>query len=413
MLREHTPTGRALPNPAGGRFVTQTALQLLFAVVTLTGSGCNFDMFGSRSNNLKPIQQNLSDRDLIEHVNRNARQLHSWSCTSATISTRPSKMLPIQLTLSAVVAVERERHFRLRASSPFGDEADFGSNDERFWFWLRRSDPAYLYTSEHRHMHLVAERLPIPLQPEWIMEALGVNEIDPSQVVSSRPGTEAGTLALTLQGVSPGGMPIRRELILDTRLGVISKHRLFGQSGGLIAEARMSRHQREPSGVVMPHRIELNFPQSETSLTLDLGEIEINPSGMPGAMWELPQNLDTPTFDIGQRLSRSNASSATHHGAVSAGNARRPRRAAPPFDKPPFAQTVEAPPFDTPSSAANSELPPAAVQFADASNDVATAAHASPGWQPTKRAEAPPWNAPVDNPPGTRFLNNREPPPFD
>jgi hypothetical protein len=248
------------------------------------------------------LEPHLSQQGLIEHLNRNIRGLHSWSCTDATITTRPSKYLPVNLTLSAQVAVERDKNFRLRARSPFGDEADFGSNQERFWFWMRRNKPPYVFTAQHADMNAVGQRLQIPFHPAWIMEALGVVPLDPKSITLQQPGLEPNTMLLVSEEISPAQAVLRRELVVDTRLGVILAHRLYDASGQRLAEARLSMHRPQPSGIIMPHVIELNWPRHQMAMTMELKNIEVNPSHLPEQTWLLPEIPGSPAFDMGRRL---------------------------------------------------------------------------------------------------------------
>ena len=72
---------------------------------------------------------------VIEVVNNNTRQIQSFSTNQASITMRgfPS--------LRTSMAFQRPQRFRVRADSVMGTELDLGSNDEAFWFWVKRSQP--------------------------------------------------------------------------------------------------------------------------------------------------------------------------------------------------------------------------------------------------------------------------------
>jgi hypothetical protein len=172
------------------RFARRMTRQLLLGAFLLISPGCVFDKFFPPAHGIQPLEANVSPQGLIEHVNRNITNLHSWSCTDATVSAT-SKYMPIKLPLSTTIAVERDKNFRLRARSPLGDEADFGSNSERFWFWMRRNNPPWVFTARHADMNAVGQRLQIPFHPDWIMEALGVVPLNPNNITHQQPGKEA------------------------------------------------------------------------------------------------------------------------------------------------------------------------------------------------------------------------------
>lgn len=338
---------------------------LLLGLFLVINPGCRFDNWFKADHGIEPLQPHITHHALVEHLNKNIRSLHSWSCTDATISTKPSKFLPVKLTLNAQVAVERDKNFRLRAQSPFGDEADFGSNSERFWFWMRRNRPNHIFTAKHAEIDEIGRRMRIPFHPTWIMEALGVVPLDPNAITVSQPGMEPNTLLLVSEEVSPSNETVRREIIVDTHFGVILAHRLFASTGQLLAEARLANHRREPSGIIMPHRIELNWPHPEQpiSMTMELSQIDVNPSNLPEGTWRLPENSGYQVFDMGRRLNH-----------------------------------VEAPPTHEPAGerTTNSQVYLEPPPFADQPK--------TPNWQPTGHAEVTPTRTAIQNEP--------EPPPF-
>ncbi len=281
----------------------------LLGACLLLNPGCVFEKYFhfQPDHGIQPVQPHLSQQAMIEHINQNIRALHSWSCTDAAISTRPSKFLPMKLTLSANISVERDKNFRLLASSPFGQEADFGSNNERFWFWMRRNKPPYVFTAQHADMAAVGRRLQIPFDPAWIMEALGVVPLDPNSITIQQQGMDPNTMLFVSEVISPSQTVVRKEIVVDTHLGVVLAHRLYDANGQRLAEARLSRHHREPSGIIMPHEIELEWPQYQMAMTMELTTIDVNPSHLPERTWQLPDSKGLKVFDMSQRLNHVEA----------------------------------------------------------------------------------------------------------
>ncbi|MGH7127554.1 MAG: hypothetical protein ACREIV_03230, partial [Planctomycetaceae bacterium] len=126
-----------------------------------------------------PVQAGVSKEELIARLNTNITKVYSWRSTNVDIHARGPLGLPVKL--DAQIAVEAPRNFRLRARSFAGDEADFGSNSERFWFWIRHTRPKRVFTARHEEADRAIARLPIPLRPDWLMEVLGVVPIDPNR----------------------------------------------------------------------------------------------------------------------------------------------------------------------------------------------------------------------------------------
>jgi len=303
------------------------------------------------------LPPNASKSELIAHLNENISKLNSWRSTDVRIGARGPGGLPVKL--SAVIAVESPRNFRLRARSLLGgDEADLGSNAERFWFWMRRGgEPNYVFTARHDELHLVQQRMPIPFQPDWLMEVLGVIPIDESQYTLERHGTEAGTVNLISDRLSPDGRPVRQVVLVDTCYGFIKQHTLYDSRGRLIASAVLKNHKTDPStGVTLPRRIDLHWPQTKLSLTMYLDTVEINPERMPEQTWRLPHIPDCPPFDMGPGLQGNRPGHAARGGfdvrtRLSEGN--RP-------DRPnPFVRTAdtEEPPWETDTEVPKAQNP--------------------------------------------------------
>tara|TARA_B100000686_G_C16755946_1_gene955493 strand:- start:1911 stop:2213 length:303 start_codon:yes stop_codon:yes gene_type:complete len=95
---------------------------------------------------------------------------------------------------------------------------------------------------------------------------------------------------------------VRRRLVVDTCLGVVVEQSLFDESARLIAVAKLSDHRADPeTGIVVPRRIELDWPEAELSLVVRLKEVEINPSPIPASTWEVPRGLGSGPIDLATR----------------------------------------------------------------------------------------------------------------
>lgn len=245
------------------------------------------------------LPPNATLPDLVRHVNDNAIRLTSWRATNVRISARGLMSMPG--SVSAFLAVEAPRNLRLTANSPFGGrEVDLGSNADQFWFWSNSSEQKYVFTARHDQMARALERFPIPFEPDWLIEALGVIPVDEREV-ALEPGAQGSRRAsLVCERVSPQGQPVRKVTVIDTCHGLILEHSLFDAQNRLIARAVLSGHYRDAlSGAVIPGRVDLDWPSAKLALTLELGPIEINPPMQP-ALWTLPSIPDSPVLDLGR-----------------------------------------------------------------------------------------------------------------
>lgn len=284
--------------------IRYTALVSGLLVSSLLGSGCATLCDQVRWCPYCPpdcqLAEDATDSQVITHLNSNTRSLKSWRSTSASILARSKGGLPV--TLAANLAVSQPRHFRLRASLLGSNEVDLGSNAERFWFWIRRSEQRHVITVGHEELPKVKSQLSLPFEPVWLIEALGVVPLNPQEwtVLHSRP--EERQLFLAAEQRSPRGVLVRKQLVVDTCQGVITEQSLFDESSRLIARARMSDHRKDAeTGIVLPRRIELEWPEAEIVLTIKLRQVEINPVETPAATWQVPRNLGAGTIDLATR----------------------------------------------------------------------------------------------------------------
>lgn len=282
-----------------GEAVLSRRSVLWMAAAALVPSGCN-SLIGQR-NQYGPPPAGASKSEIFKHLNSNISKIYAWRSTSITITAR---LLPMRL--SGQVAVESPRNFRMRVTSVAGDEADFGSNPEQFWFWMRRNEPRHVYSCRHNDMDRAAQRLPLPFQPDWLIEVLGVIPLNESQFNVDNTDARTYTVTLSSEQISPRGEPVKRLLLVDAQHGVVLGHSLFDARGSLIAKATLKNYRFHPlggphNGVNFPHTIELDWPQANMAMTLNVGrDVEINPTGMPDATFIQPRMEGFPEFDLGR-----------------------------------------------------------------------------------------------------------------
>lgn len=278
-------------------------LLLLAVLLALCSSGCAWgrNLFGGRGF-LAPAPCALSPtssvEDVVAHLNENSHKLTAWRTTKGTISTRGAAGVPV--TVSASIAVESPRNFRLQVNGPMGgNEVDLGSNTDQFWFWNKRNEEKYVFTARHDQESGRMQRFPIPFQPDWIMEALGVINIDPEETILEPGPPRTNTAILRADRVSPQGASVKKVTVVDLCRGVIREHALYDARGRLIARAVLSEHIRDKaSEAVIPTKIDLEWPQAQLGLTMRLFEIEVNPRHIPVQTWIVPSIPGYAVYDL-------------------------------------------------------------------------------------------------------------------
>ncbi len=185
-------------------------LAMLSGLMTLSGAGCAFfqQFFGPKEPPALPPSPSIEQ--VIQAVNLNNSRIQSFQTNQASLNG------PGWPTLRASVAFERPWRLRLRGDTGLtGPEVDLGSNDELFWFWVRRNQPPALFFCRHDQFAACRARQMIPIDPKWLIEALGVAELDPSLPYQGPP-TLVGPNRLEIRAVreTPTG-PTTRITIID------------------------------------------------------------------------------------------------------------------------------------------------------------------------------------------------------
>jgi hypothetical protein len=231
--------------------------------------------------------------EVIQVVNNNSSQIHSFATDEAVLSLSGTP------SLRANIAFERPRRLRLRAGTALtGPELDVGSNDSLFWIWIMRQPPLY-YCRHDRFATSPARRM-LPIQPEWLIEALGVAEFDPALPHQGPTVHPDGRLEIQTLRQTPDG-PTTKRTIVDAVTGVVLEQSVYDAQGLLVARATARRHRRDPlTGLIMPRLVEIECPRAQLSIRLELGNVRINPpEGVPAELWAMPQLPGTPMVDLG------------------------------------------------------------------------------------------------------------------
>lgn len=264
-------------------------LTLLFAFVAMKGmTGCRWLGFHTKDRFSNPppcvLAPDAAKEEIIAHINGHASRLNSWRSSRVGIHLKQPGMPTFDL--SADMAVESPMNFRLRAKSLVGEEADFGSNRDQFWFWVKRADYPYVMTAAHEDLDVAQRVLPIPFEPQWVMEAFGVTTIDPEQY-QMEPARDNRVNLISHQ-TSASGQRVMKVIGVDLCSGYVVEHSLYDASSRLIARATMSNHMKSDHGIAIPYLLTLEWPQAGTTMSLDFRAVEINPAYTPETIWQLP-----------------------------------------------------------------------------------------------------------------------------
>ncbi|MEK6247764.1 MAG: hypothetical protein N2C12_06260, partial [Planctomycetales bacterium] len=199
--------------------------------------------------------------DITQVINANRALISGLYSTNAKVS---GTGFP---SLRSKLAIGSARHVRMRASTAVtGQEMDLGSNDELFWVWIKRAQPAALYYGRHDQYNTSAVGQVLPVRPEWLVEAIGLVSLDPNVAHTGPLRRKDGMLEIQSPVDSPEG-PLIRVLIIDPNSGWIKEQHLFNSQRQTIATVMNSRHFRDPqTGAILPRRTDIRWPAAGMDL---------------------------------------------------------------------------------------------------------------------------------------------------
>jgi hypothetical protein len=257
---------------------------------------------------------------LVTWLNGNAALVNAIEADSVAIEIKgggPGQ----QVGVNGVLHCQKPRNFRLVAKAVGKQVADIGSNSNEFWFWNSEDRPAYLYHCSYDAFNRGGVAVPFPLQPEWVLETLGMATYDPVGNYTVRPLNDPKDpkgppklLELIQNTTGPGGRPVQKVTVFNNfnasgKTPQVVAHRIFSQNQ-LICEARItSVHRQQVANgqwVEVPYEMQLSFPgpQPSQSLTmqLKLGDTRVNGGEADGArnprLYERPKFQGVPDYDL-------------------------------------------------------------------------------------------------------------------
>lgn len=248
------------------------------------------------------FQQPPNQQQLLSHLNNQAAQVRQ-------IKTNVRVSVDGMPTLRGNLAIERPKRLRLKAGllgvSEMG--VDVGSNSDVFWVWTKATLPGErpsIYYASHEAYQNSAMKKTLPLDPAWIINALGFvefNSTDRHEGPIQRPD---GRFEIRSYIQSPTG-PSARVTVVDPKHGWVNRQSIYEPSGRLLAYVDSIKHKSydvDGTTITLPQRIEIHVFQAsgqEMKLVVDADEYTINSLyGDPAKLWTMPSPPDIPRVDL-------------------------------------------------------------------------------------------------------------------
>jgi hypothetical protein len=234
---------------------------------------------------------------ILAAVNQNSQRVQTYQTNNATISFPGSPGIP---SLRGHIAAQRPLRFRLEANMQLTgvQEVSLGSNDELFWFWVRRSEPPALYYARHDQAVGSAAQQLMPIDPQWLLDALGMAEFKPTDSHEGPRPVEKN--AYEIKSIVQSRMgPLVKRTVVDAHAWVLEQH-LYDGAGTLLASASARSHRYYPeTGVSLPQEVEIRIPAAELALSIDVGTVELNRLHDNPQLWTMPANTGAPAVNLG------------------------------------------------------------------------------------------------------------------
>lgn len=264
--------------------VRRMLILLIAGSVLITGCKSLFNT-GESSRNGHFTPPNTAP-DLVGILNKNAAPIQTIESDNVDITVTQNGQ---PFGLSGKMAMQKNRNFRLIASAVSSTEADLGSNNQEFWFYMKRNDPPDLFFCTYND--LPQAQIKLPLQPDWIAEALCVQELNPEeyQKVQSANGVE-----LRKQVTYQGEQLIKGVVVATSgpNAGRVVLHRLMRSNGTEIWRAQIIDYQLEKDvgKYVVPYQVKISCPDQKITIEMKIKNCKVNQLQNNPALFTRPPN---------------------------------------------------------------------------------------------------------------------------
>lgn len=287
-----------------------------FALSLSVGTGCQSWFLRKDAQGPSPAARVASGtptaQELVAFLNNNAQRLQTLECRDLDLQASRANET---VGLMGQLVCQRPRNFRMQAVVMSANMVDLGSNNDEFWFWIGKSDPPYLFHCSHQDFAQGRSKMPFPIQPDWIMDALGMAQHDPNKQYQIGQQTRQ-TIELIEPAVTPQGQPVRKVTVFNRTPLQVAAYMLRDMNGKDICSARIASfgHDRA-SGAFYPRNVHLDWPADKVRLSMRLDAVTVNqnlPPDRVASLFSRPNLTGVQTYNLatgpdapGQQLQRA------------------------------------------------------------------------------------------------------------
>lgn len=285
----------------------RSGLACALVVAMLVLSGCqSMSRFMPKRSSVSEFQPPIQFQE-APTVEQLANAINRSKAIQQLESNAVSIAIPNEGQLTTNLSWQRYRNFRVQGSKLGFVGLDLGSNDSHFWMAVKSGPAPTLFYASHQEFDQQntaqqASRQFLPVSPLWLVEAIGVVEFDPYQLVSA-PRTRADGFIELDTAVPTAAGNFQRTIVVQPNYGYVTQSFLRDSTGRLLASSVMSEHQHYPSvQYSLPRKAQIQLVPSGTppmDLTLYIGNYTVNSeTPIDASRWQMPDTRGYQVVDL-------------------------------------------------------------------------------------------------------------------
>ncbi|HZT81378.1 MAG TPA: hypothetical protein VFA26_14205 [Gemmataceae bacterium] len=252
------------------------------------------------------IPANPKPEQLVAYLNLNAQRIQSIESRDVEIDAKQGGQA---ITLVGCnIICRKPRDFRMTAKVVGTPGVDMGSNQNEFWWWVSKSPEPYLF---HCSYDALAQGGAVfPIQPDSIIEAMGLKEFDPKGQYEVRD--DGRTIRLIQRTVSPQRQQVTKVTYINRNASggqpQVYGQQLLDDKGKEICSAWIHEVQAVDApgaaGAVVPRVVQLRWPVQQLDLKMKFKEVIVNgniPDDRARALFTRPNLRGVRSFDVAAR----------------------------------------------------------------------------------------------------------------
>lgn len=233
------------------------------------------------------------EKDVVKKVNANNSTIQSY------VSDLDIVLHKRALTITSVGKnyYEKPRNYRLQTTNVRTNQmgSDIGSNSDVFWFWIKRLDPTNLHFSQYKN--LMSTNLPDSLHPVWMMDTLGINQIETE---NSTIYTQEELIVVQENKTSTRRQEITKVTLIDSKRPAIVGFKLYTKSGKVFASCDIKSFFKTNSGIYLPQQSVTRWQAEQIVIDTTVRNPRVNVKIDPKT-FQMPQYKNLRTIDISKQ----------------------------------------------------------------------------------------------------------------